>query len=140
MGSSQYKDREDSGDQPTIMCNCCGRTAYPYIDIDFKITSLGFLGAGYPLYFVFNRLCWTLLLALFIVTKFNKTFYLLVFSKRKERIVNQSDFMAIVMFSVFFLITMLYGWYMSYLSIVIDENDTSPEDYSIRVSNIPVAI
>ena len=64
----------------------------------------------------------------------------MIFPKKKNRWVDQNDFMALHMFIVFFLVTIIFGWYMSHISIVIDENDTSPEDYSIRVSNIPIAI
>lgn len=54
------------------------------------------------------------------MTQFNKTFYFLLFEKKKKRMVNQSDFMALVMFGMCVLITVFYGWYMSYLAIVID--------------------
>ena len=143
VGSNQYKLRAGSKQAKSksteLKCACCDKTSQDYIDINFPIDSIGFLGAGYPLYFIFNQLCWTLLLALLGVTRCYKFLYFMIFPNKKGRVINESDFMAILMFVSYVLIALLYGWYMSWISIVIDENDTSPEDYSILVSNIPIA-
>jgi hypothetical protein len=49
------------------VCQCCGRFPREPIHINFKIREIGFLGAGHPLFFTFQKLCMTLLVILFLI-------------------------------------------------------------------------
>ena len=79
------------------------------------------------------------MLLLLLVIKYNKWIYRFVVQRKKGKMVSESDFMALIMFFLFGAVAFAYGWYMSWISIIIDENDTSPADYSILVSNMPVS-
>lgn len=59
-------------------CVCCNRRMRKTQPVNFDVADIGFLGAGYTLYFMFNRMCLTILVTLLIFVNINPYFYTLL--------------------------------------------------------------
>lgn len=58
-----------------LQCACCSKRMRKSQPVDFDIEDIGFLGGGYPLYFLFNRMCLIILLTLSLLVSLNPFLY-----------------------------------------------------------------
>lgn len=126
------------------VCQCCGRFPREPIRVNFDINEIGFLGSGHALYFAFQKLCIALLGSLLLIV----LFYRFAFDSLAKRIgssqhilgLSKTDVCSLLVTVVCTALIHIFASYMVELDIRVDEMDTSPEDYSVWISNIPISV
>jgi hypothetical protein len=126
------------------VCQCCGRFPREPIRANFDIPEIGFLGAGHALFFTFQKLCMTLLTILLFTMSISQPMFNLITQNVAAGFFPSSfcetDLACLLVSVLSTLVIFIFAEYMVNLEIVVDELDTSPEDYSLWVSNIPLAV
>lgn len=126
------------------VCGCCGRFPRNFLGLNFDVVEIGFLGQGYSLYFTFQKLCIIMLALFYLLSITSKQVYQWTMKNTGKKfssvMSSQTDLLCLNVFLVCSLVMLMFAKHMVNLAVEVDEIDTSPEDYSVLVKNIPLVL